>query len=187
MVGFPLGLLSQGGGAGSGADYELIQTISLGSDISSVTFSSISSAYKHLEFRIVARSTNAAQLDNLSMQINGDSSALYSTHSLYAYSSTVTGSQSTANTYFYWPSQLFAASNISNTFSTGTMQILNYTGSTYKTMRSFFGASSTTASNSRISQASALYRSTSAVSSVSFVCSANIKAGSRISLYGIRG
>jgi hypothetical protein len=69
----PLGLLSQGGGAGGGAnDFEFISATILSANQNQVTFSSIPAGYRHLEFRIVARGVAAGVEDGITIALNGD-------------------------------------------------------------------------------------------------------------------
>ena len=71
----PIGFFGAGAAAGA---YELIETQVLGSDVYSITFSSVPQTYKHLQIRLTARCTASGSTgDWLSIRFNGDSSGNY--------------------------------------------------------------------------------------------------------------
>lgn len=167
-------------------DMELISTTLVTTAQPTVVFSSIPQTYKHLQFRITARSSNASTQDNLSFYLNTDTTSNYSTHSLYGVGgSTPLSNSFTTSPAMYWPSQLIANTNTTGAYSAGIIDILDYANTTTnKTLRSLTGYSGSSAT---ISIASGNWRSTAAVNQITFLTSANIMAGSRFSLYGIKG
>jgi len=62
-----------GGSAPAVGDFESIATVTLGSNQNLITFSSISSGYKHMQIRYISRSTRASGTDSVSIRYNGDS------------------------------------------------------------------------------------------------------------------
>lgn len=181
----PFGVFSAagaGGGASAG-DYELIQSNILGSDTSSITFSSIPSTYKHLQVRMVAAEPTGGN-GAITMRFNGDSAGNYSMHYLEGRgSSVVSGSYGTSATEIYalWSRGL---ASYPNQWGAGIVDILDYRGTKNKTVRSLNGQP-----DSRICLWSGAWYSTSAVTSITFnpLFTANIASGSRFSLYGIKG
>jgi hypothetical protein len=183
----PLGLLSQGGGAGGAADYELISSQLLGSDTASVTFSSIPQTFKHLQLRYVTRSTNVAGASSISPRANGDSASNYSTHGLNG-----NGSAASSFNIASWSSlgyiQINGSDVSSSIFAHGIFDLLDYTNTNkFKTARTLSGYHNGGSDrNTRL--ASGHWRNTNAVTSLTLSdAGGNFAAGSRFSLYGIKG
>lgn len=182
----PLGLLSQGGGAGGAAAFELISTQLISSDTASVTFSSIPSTYKHLQMRFTARTTDAMDLGGVGVRFNSDSGSNYSYHYLDGNGSSVT-SGSGASQANGIATIVTGATSTSNAFGAGIMDLLDYAStSKNKTIRTL-GGKTTTGSYVRL--ASSAWYSTSAISSITLfdTVGGSYVSGSRFSLYGIRG
>jgi len=155
--------------------YTPIATYTAASDQSSITFSSLGS---YTDIRIVAnmQDTNLYGL----LRFNSDSGSNYSRTWMYGNGSSAQSNRNSNQTSAYW-----GATSSGSEFLVNLMDIMNYSNSTtYKTMLV------------RQNQASAevdafvyLWRSTSAITSISFVSAtgtATIKAGSTITLYGIK-
>lgn len=184
---FPLGLISQGGGAGGGAGFELISTTLVGTATSSVTLSSIPSTFKHLQVRFTAQSAYSGN-DNIRMQVNGDTGNNYANHALYGEQTFMT-SQANApwNNMMYM--QCASASSTSGAYSSGIVEILDYgSSSKYKTQR-LFGGQHAGVNYNYVYVGSGFRMNTEAITSLTFYMgtSSNIAAGSRFSLYGIAG
>jgi hypothetical protein len=180
----PLGFWAASGAGNPGA-YELISSVLVGTATNNVGFGSIPQTYKHLQIRLTGRSSLSSQYDNLSFYLNNDTAASYSTHSLYN-ASPPASNAFTNNVRLYYPSQFAAGTYTANSFGVSVLDILDYTSTTkYKTTRALVG--SVDSSNGLIALVSGNYRSTSAITQINFETSANIVAGSRFSLYGIRG
>jgi len=174
--------------AGNGAPpaYELIQTQVLTSSQSAVNFSSIPQTYKHLQLRTSVKSDRGGGFDILVMRINGATTG-YSQHALYgdSGSSAVVSSAtaSAANIQVGW----VYGSATTSAFGPSVIDILDYASTTKnKTVKSLNGM---TTGTPRVFLYSGAYFSTTTVSSLSFVSNyaANWIAGSRFSLYGIKG
>jgi hypothetical protein len=185
----PLGLLSQGGGAGAAGSFELISTQVLGSSTSSVTFSSIPSTYKHLQLRIAARATSTGNATALFVRCNGVSGTSYSTHNLYAAgggSGAVYAEGYTGLDAFYRlpiPDDALTA----NAFGVVFIDFLDYASTVKnKTLRATSGYAASGVYNTNL--VSGAFNSTNAITSLSFTPAAGqLKTGSRFSLYGIQG
>lgn len=186
-----MGLL--GGAAYRNGDYELISTTILSSATSSVTFSnlaSVAAAYKHLQIRYTARSTVAANADNIAIRFNGDTGSNYSYHYLVgADTSTPISGGGSSLTYAYVPSQIVGANSSSSVFGAGIIDILDFASTAKnKTLRTLSGFNGTASANySRIGLTSAAWFSTSATTSLELSNSALFVTGSRFSLYGLKG
>jgi len=189
-----LGIFSAAGAGGAApfsSDYELITTQILGSSAASVTFSSLgtySSTYKHLQIRASGRADDANFVYQTSMRLNGDTGSNYSSHNL----STEGGASvsSTNRTNQTWMRLLAMAGGgaSSSAFSGIVTDILDaYSTSKNKTIRTLAGHHSASTSNLNLS--SGAWRNTASITSISFHVEngQNFVAGSRFSLYGIKG
>jgi hypothetical protein len=182
-----LGIFSAAGAGGAPAfssDYELIETaIVSGTSTSSITFSSLgtySSTYKHLQIRMTTRDTRTSNGQNLSLlRFNSDSGANYSSHQLFAI-----GSAGEANTTFIYGGYNSTDANTTGNFAGSVIDILDpFSTTKNKTTRTLTG----TATNN-IRLLSGNWRNTAPVTSIQLVAdSFNYVAGSRFSLYGIKG
>lgn len=176
-----LGIFSAAGAGGVAAgDYDLLETQILGSTQASVVFSSLgaySPTYKHLQLRVVyADSSNASTL-----RLNGDTGSNYSMHQLFGDGGSVGSGGATSQTSIFLP----LTTNLSNQFGAYITDILDF-GSTTKntTIKSLGGYSST---GPYIMIRSGAYLSTSAITSITITGAGGLLAGSRFSLYGIKG
>jgi hypothetical protein len=188
-----LGIFSAAGAGGVAAvpAYELISTTILGSTQSEVTFSNLgdwSSTYKHLQVRATFRSTHAANDVPVNIRLNGVTGASYSYHLIYA-SGTGTASSFGAgsNTSFYLGNFSTGSTSTANVFGTSVIDLLDaYSTTKNKTLRARSGVYSN--SNVTIGINSGALYSTSAVSSLTiFPDTRSWAAGSRFSIYGVKG
>ena len=186
MALFPLGILSAGAG---GETFELIQTaIVSGSSTTSVSFSnldSLSSTYRHLQLRLVGRSAEAVQESNYSLRFNSDATnANYALHGLFGTGSSVSSFGVTAAG-IQFP---FAGANqTANSFAPNVIDILDaYSTTKNKTVRNFAGQ---TAAINRVNFLSGLWLNTASITTITLTQTVGVSftAGSRFSLYGIRG
>jgi len=169
------------GGAAAAPAYELISTTILSSAAASVTISSIPSGYKHLQVRTMIWNDNSNGL--VRMRVNGDTGTNYSAHRLGGNGSSVASASYLSNPFMY-VADLTASS--STTQSPGIIDILDYASTTKnKTVRGF----SSFVSTMEVHLYSGLWMNTAAITSLTFLDNANyqINAGSRFSLYGIKG
>jgi hypothetical protein len=156
--------------------YEKIATTTLGSAASSVTFSSISSAYTDLVLVSNPKMTNANTY--FITTFNSDTATNYSQTRLKGDGTTATSARDTSVSGVDMEFQ-------NNNTDTGTsiMQIQNYSNTTtYKTalIRDNFAAYGVFA---RV----ALWRSTSAISTITLTMSSStFAAGSQFTIYGIK-
>ena len=184
----PLGLLSQGGGAGAPADFELISTTLLTSSSASVAFTSIPAIYKHLQIRATVRTDRTLGIDTVTMRFNSDSSANYWTHGIYGNGSSALTLALGANTSIY-AGRSTDSSNTANAFASNIIDILDYVSTNKnKTIRCMFGAD-TVGGYPWLGLHSGSWSSTAAISRIDLlpITGPNFVSGSRFSLYGIKG
>jgi hypothetical protein len=172
-------------------DYELIESAILTSSQSSVTFDNLGDyafTYKHLQIRATYRSGNTAGgfLDG-TFRLNGDTGSNYSYHNLYTTDGPVK-SEGGANTTSmrYW---VPALNGQSNHYAAGVFDILDaYSTTKNKTLRLFTGnMASTTFYFHFVNLFSGNWRNTASTTSITMATPDNFIAGSRFSLYGIKG
>jgi hypothetical protein len=182
-----LGIFSAAGagGAAFSSDYELITTTTVsGTSTSSVVFdvTGLGSTYKHLQIRMTARNDRAISLDNISLRFNSDSGSNYGNHRLAGDGSSVTSGYDALTKGL--AGLQTGASATSSVYSATVLDILDpFSTSKNKTTRSLTGVSV-----SSIRLYSNLWRSTSAITSINLFCDpGNYFAGSRFSIYGLKG
>jgi hypothetical protein len=177
----PLGILAA---SGSGGAMELISTTVMASTTGTVTFSSIPTTnYKHLQLRWVAR--DATNSGDFYFQFNGDGANNYSGHRIISGTGGVSSNANVPTSVIY--NGLAAnSSDPANVFSSGVSDILDaFSTSKNKTVRSITGV---VGSNLFLAMRSGAWYSTSAVTSITMIAGGGgFVAGSRFSLYGIKG
>ena len=185
---FPLGLLSQGGG-GASDGFELISTTVLGSATSSITLSSIPTTYTSLQLRIVGRSANATQFDEISLRFNSDTGANYGHKYIELQTSNAptqaTATSQTAIRILGIPANTATANN----FAALKMDIIGYKNTNMKTnVRGFGGAANFVSSwANSASLFNGIWNVTTTVTSLTVATwsGANLQTGTRVSLYGV--
>jgi hypothetical protein len=189
---FGLGFFATAGAkAGS---FDLLETQVLGSSATSVTFNIFSTnwatTYQHLQIRVVYLSdiTN----NSLVGRFNGDSTTNYAYHRINGNGSSVfAGAGSTKSNMTLHYSQ---DNNSSTEPNVAIIDILDPFETTKNKVVRSLGGTSSGASKNQIDLWSSLWQSTTAVSSISLSLASgydgwqagNFRAGTRISLYGIK-
>jgi len=163
----------------AGNTYEAIATNTLSSATSSVTFSSIPSTYTDLV--LVSNFGTTATGEVTGLRLNSDTATNYSMNSIYANSSNVIVYRrinDIAMNYSAWNGTTATLGG-----SVGIYHIMNYANTT-----AFKTALGRSGDDSPISEVTVgLWRSTAAVTSVTFfVTTTTLKAGSTVTLYGIK-
>jgi hypothetical protein len=187
-----LGIFSAAGVSGVLPAYELISTTILGTTESSVVFSSLatySTTYKHLQIRATARTNRGApnDLDDIGLRFNGDSVSTYNQHNLRGDGSGSPTAGAIDRTGIYIARAASVSAN-ANVFSAFVTDILDPYAAKNKTVRTLDGVM-TGAGSSRVWLSSGLWRETTSLTSITLYSQqgASFIAGSRFSLYGIRG
>lgn len=156
-----------------------------------ITFSSIPSTYKSLQFRILGKNTDTSVGGTQAIvRFNSDTGTNYSYHFLRAEGTTVAAGGGTSNGSMEWngvyPS---SAATQANMMGTGIIDVIDYAStSKYKTLRGFHGWNGNTVDNGWVVLNSGLWMSTSAINSVSIITNgSNWTSNTTIALYGIKG
>lgn len=191
---FGLGFFAAGGASAATASFELIQTINLTGNTTSVTFSSIPQTYKHLQFRIVARgATTLSEIGTrrIAVRFSSDPTNSYDSHELFGNGNQVFSQSASSQTYI-WGGYSVGDGVASGIYSNTVLDILDYSLTTKnKTTRALSGNhAGTNGQNNNIAIQSGQRRSLGAVSIIEFFVEGapthGFRSGSRFSLYGIR-
>jgi len=172
----------------AGGSYESIATVSVGSGgQSTVSFTSIPSTYKHLQVRILGKSTTSGtSVNDMFYQFNSDAGSNYYTHYLNGTGSSVYAGAAPSLQPKGRASNCLPYAGSTSIFGLSIIDILDY-GSTskYKTIRSLSGYDAN--GSGYINMDSTNWNSTTAISSISFTSGANnISEFSSFALYGIK-
>jgi hypothetical protein len=166
--------------------YESIATATPAGN-NTVTFSSISSGYKHLQVRYIARSSfSATGLSSIDVQFNG-ANTNYAYHRIYGNGSSP-GADSAISQSSGFIASATMANNVANSFAGGVIDILDY-GSTSKakTVRALHGGDNN--GSGGINLNSVLWFATpAAITSITFLLGAGetFATNSQFALYGIK-
>jgi hypothetical protein len=188
----PFGILSAAGAGGVTGTYELISTTILGGTAASVTFSNLgdySTTYEHLQVRYTGRSNQAQTFAGLRLTFNGDTAANYGSHILYGNGSNAfSAAYSSTSNILFDQHEITGASVTANIFGAGIYDILDaYSTTKNKTVRFLGGRGVVPEADKKIDLGSGLWRNTASITSITFTPNGDLIAGSRFSLYGIRG
>lgn len=167
--------------------YESIATTTVGAGgTASVTFSSIPSTYSHLQVRILCRTNYpASDTRNLTMRFNSDTASNYSDHYLLGDGASVSSGADTTVSEMYIGTAT-GATAASNVFAVNIIDVLDYANTNkYKTVRNIHGLDLN--GSGRVLLRSGSWRSTSAVTSISFDLEGNwdFNQYSHFALYGV--
>lgn len=186
-------VLDSGGAGGGAGSYESIATATGNGSSNTITFSSIPSTYKHLQIRAIVKDTITAVSihSDLSMTINGASSG-YAFHHLYGNGSTVTADGSASQSSITIAKEFLPTSAAAQTNTMGVLvlDINDYASTTAnKTLRCFYGGDNNNSPTGwAVGLSSALYSSTTAISSLTFTSPATAwTSTTQFALYGIKG
>jgi hypothetical protein len=164
--------------------YELISSQVLSSNASTVTFASIPQTYKHLQLRTVSRINATGDFSIDFMRINS-SSGTYRVHNLSANGSAVASGTET-DSYLRFAAGSTTLNFPTGAFATNVIDILDYSSTAKnKTLRRLGGFIDGSL-RAQVYLTSGLYISTTAVTRIDLSVNEYL-AGSRFSLYGIRG
>lgn len=167
--------------------YESISTVTVGSAVSSISFTSIPSTYKHLQIRAIGRSSRAQNSGYAVVRFNSDTGTNYSYHTLEGDGSTPYsgGSASVAYpTLIAFPGSLRGA----NIFGAAVLDVLDYQNTNKnKTLRVLDGYDSN--GGGFINFQSGAWYNTAAISSITITefNGQNFEQYSQFALYGIKG
>ena len=164
--------------------YESIATTTVGTAVSSVTFSGIPATYTHLQIRYIAK--NSVTGDSFSMRFNSDTASNYARHELSGFGSTANAYASTSQTSMIIGFEGYGAGS---DFGVGIIDILDYTStSKNKAVRSLTGYDAN--GGGGVGLVSGLwYKTPEAITSITLNQgnSGNFKEFSQFALYGVKG
>jgi hypothetical protein len=175
--------------APSGA-YDSIATTTVGSPVSSITFSSIPSTYTHLQIRGIGRTDRAAVTDNLKITLNSDTgSNYYIAHYLLGDGSTAIAGAEGSGAYAV-AYRLTGSTAAASIFGTVITDVLDYTSTNKaKTIRALGGQDRNGAGE--IFFSSALYNplTIAGITSITLapLLGTNFAEYSSFALFGIKG
>jgi hypothetical protein len=183
-----LGTLSSGVAA-STSSYESIASATGTGSSATITFSSIPGTYKHLQLRVLGRSTEAgAGKSNLIIKLNNDSTtANYRTHELNGDGSAVNVGSLSGYAGLRFNDTLSRAGNTAGLMATQIIDIQDYTATMNRTVRMISGIDLNGAGGI-IGLYSGLYISTTAITQIDYTCpDGNLATTTVVALYGIKG
>ena len=159
--------------------YEKIATNTLGSGQTTVTFSSISSAYTDL---VVVYQGTTSSGGTILMRFNGDTSGNYSWTYMLGNGSTASSGRN-SNQGFSWFTDAVVSGGSTTYPAQVVMNLNNYSNTTtYKTW--LYRLDQVTNSNGAAQAHIGLWRSTSAINEISFY-NTTMQTGSTFTIYGI--
>jgi hypothetical protein len=162
-------------------DFESIATVTLSSNQTTITFSSIPATFTHLQIRAMALGDTVNGQDAI-VRFNSDTASNYNWHRIYGNGTSVLAQGSGTTTAMY-----YAGDAIRTLYpATTVIDILDYTNTNkYKTMRNLSGFDQNGAGV--LAFWSGLWRDTNAITTVTIsVASNNFAQYSHFALYGIR-
>lgn len=168
--------------------FEQIATTVMTGNTGNVVFSSIPSGYRHLQIRMVARNAETITgLRGFFMNFNGDYATTSATHYIYGNaSSIISGYQSDTRINAGGWSFMPTANLTTGAFFSAVVDILDYSSTTKnKTLRLLGSVNTSTAST--VGLMSGLWPSTAAINNIEMYSNGAWVAGTRFSLYGIKG
>jgi hypothetical protein len=185
-----LGLIaSQITGRVSNTSFNFIGTTTVSSPVSSITFSSIPSTYKHLQIRGICRNTANVGGDAPGMRFNSDTASNYSHHTVNANGTSASVFNRDSDTIAMFGYNTADASYTSGIFASIVIDILDYSNTNkYKTLFTRYGSDNNgTPRNTGLITAN--WRSTSAITSISLAPYPNSTntwvSGTTFALYGM--
>jgi hypothetical protein len=157
--------------------YEKIATTTLGTAGTTITFSSIAATYTDLKLVWVGVTSSAA---DITVRLNSDTGSNYSQTYLDGTGTSAISGRLTSQTSIY----LFPNGGTSTTIpSYYGFDLFSYAGSTYKTMLTEGNGDKN--GSGGVDRSVALWRSTSAITTITIRSTSNMSVGTTATLYGI--
>lgn len=175
-------------GGGGGGNYALIQTQVLAAAAATITFSSISNAYKDLKLVLTGRGTNSSNEVDVRLQLNGDTAGNYDGENLWWYSNGSNTSQFIAQTSAQLTGGFPAATAPTDAAGQIEVSLGSYSDTTFQKtgLVDWMSKNSTGGFSQGRGMTGFSWRNTAAIDTVTFLLSAgNFAIGTRASLYGI--
>ena len=168
--------------------YDALSTVTVPSGgLASVTFAAIPNTYKHLQLRVMARSTVGGSEDSSLLRLNGDSGSNYFWHFLFGNGASANASNPGASSTFIYPYAIPASGFLANSFGVQVIDILDYSSSSKNTTVRTLAGYENNSTGGRIALTSGAWFNTSAVNSLTFTAgSANLAEYSQLTLFGVK-
>lgn len=168
------------------AAYELISTSLISTSTGLVEWTSIPQTYKHLQIRYTARDTGAFTTRGMFLEVNGNTTTgSNSQHYLKSNGSSLSASYNTNYARFDW-AELPAANSAAYYYGVGVVDIMDYASTskvkTFKTIHGYHNGST-----NEVSLWSGMWNNTAAITWLRMYTNNSFAAGSRLSLYGLKG
>lgn len=174
------------------SDFDLIQTYELSGSQNTINFSSLNvnaADYEHLQIHIVARSddTGSANARDLRLQINGDSSASYSWHTMASDGTGPYPSALASQTMINGPANYPRPNNGTYQYGMTLIDVLDFASTSKNTTIRYIGGCRPVSGEDMVFFGGGAWYNTAAVTSIQlFPNVGNWAAGSRFSIYGLR-
>lgn len=167
--------------------YIAIATTTVGSGgAANIDFTSIPGTYTDLVVQLSARSIRSAYIDYLRLDVNNNTSSIYSTRRLSAYGSTASSGSDSSQTYL-WAGIVPAATATSSTFGSAQIYIPNYAGSNNKTLSIECVLENNSSTDWEMAIIAGLASTTSAITSIKLYNQvSNFAQYTTATLYGIK-
>ena len=168
--------------------YDALSTVTLSATTASVTFAGIPTGYKHLQVRVLAKSTRTSSvLSSTPITFNGDSGTNYVTHDVQGNGSSASASGATSQTSID-VGRIAGNTGATNVFGFEIIDILDYADtSKNKTIRMLNGFDNN--GSGVVALCSGLWRNTSAITSITFGTpydATGYMQYSQFTLYGVK-
>ena len=157
--------------------YEPIATTTLGSNTTSISFTSISSAYTDL--RVIFAGTGTTN-DDFRLRYNNDTGTNYSRTDFYSDGATASSARASNAADI----RIGANDGLDGNIALATIDIFSYTGSTNKTCLITYSHDKN--GSGYVYRTVGLWRNTSAISTITLSHGANFATGTTATLYGIK-
>lgn len=166
--------------------YTLISSTVLGSNQTTVNFSSIPQTYTDLVLSVSARTTALTHYDEPTYIFNSDSSTNYSITQLKTNGNTFSVGRAT-NSAFQYLDYTTGSTATANAFSYNQIYIPNYTSTSSRPSGGISVSENNSSTSYYLTFEAALYRGGSAISSLTLTAGSNqFVTGSSFYLYGIK-
>lgn len=171
--------------AAAGA-YELISTVTLGSSYANFSFTSLPTTFKHFQIRLSVRDSGGANYNTMMIRVNNNSSS-----GNYYYNTQAGGGAGGQESGFYVGSNfntIVADGALANTFGFGVVDFFDVVQTnTRKSVLGRFAGTTSLFNGGNPVILTGFTIQTAAISSIQVTGPGGYMAGSRVSLYGIKG
>jgi hypothetical protein len=166
-------------------NYESIATTILSTSTTTITFSSISGTYKHLQIRALSRKSSAGGGDGIFIRFNSDSGSNYAIHQLDGDGSSASAYGAASQTQIN-STTTATSSHSANVFGAQIWDILDYANTNkYKTMRLMNGFDNN--GSGKVRYGSGLWMNTNAITQIDLTGNGdNFAQYSSFALYGVK-